>query len=182
LDGFQFASEHEISFPSVFLHIVSFKGTGGLISPEYTFGFISSVTNSLIVSKPVGKSSVVTADAGMAFALRSTKPDYQATIDIPFIYQRMAHWYDGASIRASVSYKGMIIKNLFYEEKFRIFMITRPNENLFIENSGSLMLATKGSLRIKGGYMLSWGRYPFGNHIQMWPAFDFIFGSKVRQK
>ena len=178
---FHFASEHSLSIPSVFLNIVSFKVTGGLISPQYSFGFIASVTNTVYVSRQFGAGSVISADAGLAFAIRSSKPDYQSTIDIPLIYQRTAHWYDGASVKTELLFKGTILKNLFYEECVKLFLITRPDDNIFLENSGCIMWSARGSFRIRGGYVLSWGKYPFGNHWQMWPAIDFIFGSKIKE-
>jgi len=181
-ENFTLASEHSISFPSVFLNVVSFKGTGGLISPQYSFPFIMTFSNSMIATKRIGSSSLLTADVGLTLALRGGKIDYQSSIDIPFIYQRMAHYYKGSSIRSGVSFKGTIVKNLYFEEGIRIFLITRKSENIFLENSGAVMWNSKGSLRIKGGYLLSWGKYPFGNHLQLWPALDLIFGSRSRIK
>jgi len=175
-NGLILASEHSVSCPSVFLNTMSFKGTGGLISPQYTFPFIITISNSLLATRWLGFSSLLTADAGFAFAIKGYKPDYQSSIDIPFIYQRMAHYYEGVSVKAGISFRTTIVKTLFLEECSRIFLITRNRDNIFIENSGALMVASKGSIRIKGGYLLSWGRYPFGNHLQLWPAFDLIFG------
>jgi hypothetical protein len=179
--GLLLASEHLVSFPTVFLNLVSFKGTGGLISPQYSFPFIITLSNSLLATTPIGSSSLLTADAGFVLALRGSKPDYRSSIDIPFIYQRMAHYYEGISVRIGISFKGTILKNLFFEEAARMFLITRSQDNIFIENSGALLLSSKGSLRLKGGYLLSWGKYPFGNHLQLWPAFDVIFGSRNKR-
>lgn len=176
------SSEHSISFPSVFLNVVSFKGTGGLISPQYSFPFIMTFSNSIIATKRIGSSSLLTADIGLILALKGGKIDYQSSIDIPFIYQRMAHYFKGSSIRAGTSFKGPIVKNLYFEEGIRIFLITRKSENIFLENSGALLWSSRGSLRIKGGYLLSWGKYPFGNHLQLWPALDLIFGSRSKTK
>ena len=176
--GLLLASEHLVSYPTLFLNLMSFKGTGGLISPQYSFPFIITLSNTLIATTPVGSSSLLTADAGFIVALRVSKPDYRSSIDIPFIYQRMAHYYEGVSVRAGISFKGTIIKNLFFEERTRLFLITRSHDNIFIENSGAVLWSSKGSFRLKGGYMLSWGKYPFGNHLQLWPAFDIIFGSR----
>ncbi len=176
--GIQFASEHTISIPSVFQNFLSFKGTGGLISPQYSFGFMTSVGNSILASLPAGTNSIITGYAGLAFSIRSVKPDYQSSIDIPFIYQRTAHWYEGASITAGISFKSRISANFLWEESIRTFIITREYDNLFLENSGVIMWSSGGSVRLKGGYMLSWGRYPFGNHVQMWPVVDIVFGSK----
>ena len=175
--GYVFTSEHSISYPTLFLNIVSFKGTGGLISPQYSFPFILSVTNTFHVTKPVSPSVFLSASAGLAFAVKSSSPDYQATIDLPVFYPRMAHYYEGISLRASVSLKGSMAKKLWYEETFRLFYITRKSENLFAENSGNIVWGVGKSVHIKGGYILSWGRYPFGNYIQLWPVIDIVFGS-----
>lgn len=179
-NGFQLATEHSISYPTLFLNLVSFKGTGGLISPQFSFPWIITLSNSLLATTRIGSSSLLTAEAGFVLALRGSKPDYRASIDIPFIYQRMAHYYEGVSAKAGILFKGTITKNLYFEEGARIFFITRSQDNIFIENSGSVMWSSRGSLRIKAGYLLSWGKYPFGTHLQLWPAFDFIFGSRNR--
>jgi hypothetical protein len=180
-EGLHLATEHSVSIPSLFLNTVSFKGTGGLISPQYSFRFMLTVSNTIFASKLIGTSSLVTASAGFAFTIRTEKPDYQSSIDIPFIYQRMAHYYEGASIKSAISLRGTLARNLYFEELVRIILITRNRDNIFMENAGSLMWSGKGSFRLKGGYLFSWGNYPFGNHLQVWPAFDFIFGSKVKK-
>jgi len=174
--GIVLASEHSISYPTLFLNLVSFKGTGGLISPQYDFPFMLSVSNSLLMTKPLGASSYFTASAGFSFAVRDYKPDYQATIDLPVFYPRMAHYYDGVSIRAGLSFKGPLAKRFWHEENIRMFFITRENENIFIENSGNITWEVGKSFHLKGGYILSWGRYPFGNYLQLWPVIDFVFG------
>jgi hypothetical protein len=174
------ATEHSISYPTLFLNFVSFKGTGGLISPQFSFPFMVTVSNTIFASKPTGASSILTASAGFTFTIRKGKPDYQSSIDIPFIYQRMAHFYEGMSVKTGISFKGTLSKNLYFEELVRIFLITRNRDNMFVENAGSVMWSGKGSFRIKGGYLFSWGNYPFGNHLQVWPAFDLIFGSRVK--
>ena len=176
---FIIASEHSISVPTPFLKIVSRKGIGGLISPEYDFPFILSVTNSVLVSRNLTNSMLATAKAGFVFALRSSKPDPQSTIDIPVFYPRMAHYYEGASFRFAAAVKGNLGARWMYEESFQAFFITRPTDNFFFENTGTLMWALGKSLRIKGGYILTYGEYPYGNpKWQLWPTFDLLFGSR----
>jgi hypothetical protein len=181
-NGLILASQHSLSCPTVFLNTVSFKGTGGMISPQYNFPFMITISNSLLATNRLGSSSLLTADAGFTFAIRGSKPDYQSSIDIPFIYQRMAHYYEGVSLKAGISFKTTIVKSLYLEEGLRIFVLTRNSDNIFTENSGAVLWSGKGSLRIKGGYLLSWGKYPFGNHFQLWPSFDLIFGSRHKSE
>ena len=177
-DGFVFASEHAVSYPTLFLKTVSMKGTGGLISPQFSFPFILAINNSLIVSKPVGTNSLLSADAGFCFSIRGGTPDYRSSIDLPLFYPRMAHYYQGVSLRAGSSFKGQIVNRLLYEESARLFVITRNSDNLFVENTGTLMWAVGKSLRIKAGYCMTWGRYPFGNEFNLMPTLDLVFGSK----
>jgi hypothetical protein len=178
-NGFIFASEHVVSYPTIFMNTVSTKGTGGLISPQYYIPSITSFTNSLMATKPIGSASLLSAFVGYAFAVRSSKPDPAATIDLPLVYPRMAHYYEGSTIRLGMSYKSTLSKNFLYEEGFETFFVIRPENNFFFENTGALMWLAGRSLRIKGGYSLSYGRYPYGTMWQLWPALDFVFGSKL---
>jgi len=178
-NDFVLASEHSLSVPTPFLNMMSRKGIGGLISPEYDFSFILSVYNGLIISRKVAPKVLVSAKAGFAFAIRAEKPDPQSTIDLPVFYPRMAHYYDGASIRLGGAVKGSLGAKWFYEEGVQAFIITRPENNFFFENTGTLMWALGKSLRIRGGYILAYGKYPYVTpKWQMWPTLDFVFGSK----
>jgi len=170
------ASEHSISYPTLFLKTFQLKGTGGLISQQYTIPTIISINNSILLSKPLGDKSLLSGDAGLGFVIRGGPIDYRASIDEPFIYQRMAHYYKGVQLCAGFSFKTQLTNHLFCEESVKFYGIIRKSDNLFFENHGVLMMSSKGAFRIKGGYQLSWGTYPFGNHWQMWPVIDILFG------
>lgn len=178
-NDFIIASEHSLSTPTPFLNFISRKGIGGLISPEYDFSFILSVSNSIIVSRKIAPSVMVSANAGYVFALRGNKPDQQSTIDLPVFYPRMAHYYEGTSIRLGTAVKGSLGSKWFYEEGAKVFIITRKENNFFFENTGTLMWSVGKSLRIRGGYILAFGKYPYVTpKWQMWPTLDLVFGSK----
>lgn len=176
--GFMLSSEHGISSPTPFLNVVSRKGTGGILSPEFDFPFILSIKNGIIASKPICKNALLSVHANYTFALRANKPDYQATIDLPLFYPRMAHYYKGSTVNAGLSVKGNISPKWLYEQSTQVFVITRNENNFFFENSGSLLWAIGRTLRIKGGYVLSYGTFPFDNHWQMWPTVDLLFGKR----
>lgn len=178
--GYVFASEHLISYPTLFLNTVAMKGTGGLISPEFApFPTLVSLRNTLIVSKPAGTHGLLNAFLGYTFSIRSSKPDPNATIDLPLVYPRLAHNYDGSTIRVGFMYKAVISKKFLYEDGVETFIILRNYNNFFFENTGALMWIVGKSFRIRGGYSLSYGRYPYGTQWQLWPAIDFVFGSKL---
>ena len=174
-----FASEHRLSVPTPFLNFFSREGTGGLISSEYDFSFILSVYNALLASKQITKNTLLTAKIGYVFSLRSEKPNPNSTIDLPVFYPRMAHYYERTSIRPGVAVKGRLGDKWFFEEGVQAFIITRPENNFFFENTGTLMWAIGASWRIRGGYILAFGKYPYETpKWQLWPTFDIIFGSR----
>ena len=174
-----FASEHSLSIPTPFLNFFSREGTGGLISPEYDFSFILSVYNAVLASKPITSNNMLTAKIGYVFAIRSEKPDPNSAIDLPVFYPRIAHYYEGTSIRPAITVKGKLGDKWFYEEGVQAFIITRSENNFFFENTGTLMWTIGGSWRIRGGYILAWGKYPYETpKWQLWPTFDVVFGSK----
>jgi hypothetical protein len=176
---FVIASEHSLSVPTPFLNFISRKGIGGLISPEYDFSFILSVNNAIVISRKIAPNILASAKAGFTFAIRGDKPDPQSTIDLPLFYPRMAHYYEGSSIRLGGAVKGSLGTKWFYEEGLQAFYITRAENNLFFENSGTLMWALGKSLRIRGGYILAYGKYPYETpKWQMWPTLDLVFGSR----
>lgn len=173
------STEHSLSYPTPFLNIMSRKGIGGLISPEYDFSPILSIYNAILISSEITPSMLATAHAGFSFALRGQKPDPQSTIDFPLFYPRMAHYYEGTSIKLGVAVKGSIIDNLFYEGSVKSFIITRSGNNMFLENSGTIMWALGRSFRIKGGYVLAYGKYPYVTpKWQIFPTLDLVFGKR----
>lgn len=176
--GFRFATTHSLSVPSPVMNMLSREGIGGFISPEYTFPFILSVNNSMLASRPVCDSALLTFKADFLFAIRGGGIDPQSTIDLPVIYPRMAHFYKGSSVRLSANIKVPVMKKLGVEEGFQIFLITREENNFFAENTGYLYWKMSKKMLLKAGYNLSYGVYPFGNHWQLWPSFDLLFGTR----
>lgn len=176
--GWVLASEHALSYPTLLLQSLSFKGTGGLISPEFSYPFMLALSNTFYATKPFNDCALFTAEAGFSFALRGQKPDYRSSVDYPVLYPRMAHYYEGMTFRAAGSYKLEFARRWSLEENARLFVVTRDQDNLFLENAGTLQWAVSKSLRLRAGYNLSWGTYPFGNQWQLCPTFDLVFGSR----
>jgi hypothetical protein len=176
--GWLLASEHALSYPTLLLKSLSFKGTGGMLSPEFSYPTMISLSNTLLATKPLGVDALFSAEIGVSFTIHGQNPDYQSSIDYPVLYPRMAHYYEGVSLRVGGSYKRQLWERWYLEENAKWFVITRNRDNLFLENAGTVMWAVGRSLRIRGGYNLSWGTYPFGNQLQLCPTIDLVFGSR----
>lgn len=173
-----FASEHSVSIPSVFLNTFSRKGIGGLLSPEFEFPFMASTQHSLLISRILKDSAIFSLKAGFAWTYKAGDVDPLATIDLPLFYPRMAHYYDGVTIKAGASYLYPLSPRWIMEESIQFFMVTRNQDNFFFENTGHISWRIKRSFRLKAGYNLSYGTYPFGKHWQLWPSIDILFGSR----
>jgi hypothetical protein len=89
----------------------------------------------------------------------------------------MAHYYKGLTLRGGASYKLGLAERWSLEENARIFCVTRSRGNLFLENAGTLQGLVGKSFRIRCGYNLSWGTYPYGNQFQLCPTVDLVFGN-----
>lgn len=177
LGSFSVATTHSLSVPSPVLNMLSRNGIGGFISPEFTFPFILSINNSVLASRPLCDSALLTIKAEFLFALRGGEIDPQSTIDLPIMYPRMAHYYKGTSVRLAANVKAPICHKAGVEEGVEVFMITRSGNNFFAENTGYVYWKMCKKMRLKAGYNLSYGSYPFGNHWQLWPSVDLLLGN-----
>jgi hypothetical protein len=173
----QLAGEHSLSYPTLLLKSLSFKGTGGFLSPEFSYPFMLATSHIAYASRWLGDKALLTAEAGFSLTLRGGSIDYRSSIDYPVLYPRMAHYFKGMTLRGGVSYKLGLAERWSLEENARLFGMTRARDNLFVENAGTLQGLVGKSFRIRCGYNMSWGAYPYGNQMQLCPTLDLVFGN-----
>jgi hypothetical protein len=175
--GFRMATEHGFMYPTLFMRLVATKGTGGLISPEFDIPQMFSIFNRFLVSySPFGK-ALLTAHAGIAFAVKFGYLDPQSTIDLPVIYPRLAVFYNQPELDAGVDFRGKFIPRLGWLFSVQNFFVCGTAENYFMENKGvAAYTSKKETLRIEAGYKLCFGRYPAGPQWHLLPVIDLVFG------
>jgi hypothetical protein len=175
--GFRLATEHGLFYPTQFMRLVATEGTGGLISPEFTIPQMVAVTNRFLVSYRPFVGSVLTAHAGIAFALKSGPLDPRTSIDLPVIYPRLAVFYNQPEFDAGIDFRGRFIPRLGWLFNVENFMVCGTDLNYFMENKGVLAYTSKKeTLRIEAGYKLCFGRYPAGPQWHLLPVVDLVFG------
>ncbi len=175
--GFVLATEHGIFYPTQFMRLVAKKGTGGLISPEFTIPQMFAVSNRFLVSYRPFKKAILTAHAGITFAVKFGPLDKRTTIDLPIIYPRLAVFYNEPEFDVGIDFRGHFIPRLGWLFNVENFMICCKEENYFLENKGVLAYTSKKeTLRIEAGYKLCFGRYPYGSQWHLLPVIDVIFG------
>jgi hypothetical protein len=178
--GFLLAHSHDLTYYSPFLNLVSRKGIGGLISPQFEFPFALLIRNSLTASRSIKKGNLLTLNLGLDIGLTGRKIDRQATIDLPLVYPRLAPLYSGIGLRFGGDMRGLVTGKWFYKAGLQSFIIPRKNNSFFLEQEGIILRTLKTRCGISGGYKLCYGEYPFGNRWQILPVIDFVLRSKNR--
>lgn len=174
--GFRIATEHGIFYPTQFMRLITQKGTGGLISPEFTIPQMFAIDNRVLVSCRPFENTILTAHAGFAFAIKSDKLDSRTTIDLPVFYPRLAMFYHQPEIYLGIDFQGKLYKRIGYIFDVENYLLPGTSKNYFLENSGILTYTSKKqSLRIEVGYKLCWGKYPSGNQWHLLPLIAVIF-------
>ncbi|MEI7981023.1 MAG: hypothetical protein WCI71_05190 [Bacteroidota bacterium] len=175
--GFVIATEHGICYPTQFMRLVATKGTGGLISPEFSIPQMFSASNRFLVSYRPFNMSTLTFHTGITFALKSGPLDPQSTIDLPVIYPRLAVFYNQPEFDVGIDFRGKFIPRLGWLFSVENFIVSGTPCNYFMENKGVLAYTSKKeTLRIEVGYKLCFGKYPAGSQWHLLPVVDVIFG------
>lgn len=175
--GFRLATEHGIFYPTMAMRLVAAKGTGGLISPEFTIPQMFAVSNRFLVSYRPFKKALLTTHAGIAFAIKFGPLNPQSTIDLPIIYPRLAVFYNEPEFDAGIDFRGQFIPRLGWLFNVENFIVCGTENNYFLENKGVLAYTSKKeTLRIEAGCKLCFGRYPAGPQWHLLPVVDLVFG------
>ena len=176
--GFQMASEHGLQYNTLLFRLLSRKGTGGVLSPQFSFPNMFTFSNAFLVTKQVFDTAYVTARAGIFFGMRDGYLSPLATVDLPIIYPRTSHLFNTCTFRLGADIRGKIKRSWSYLFDLQFFVLPVKEHNFFMENTGTIMCNLGKNARIKGGYKLCSGDYPFGKQWHLLPTLDIVFGSK----
>ena len=175
--GFRLATEHGIFYPTVAMRLVAAKGTGGLISPEYTIPQMFAVSNRLLASFSPFKKALLTGHAGISFAVKFGPLNPQSTIDLPVIYPRLAVFYNEPEFDAGIDFRGQFIPRIGWLFNMDNFIVCGTENNYFLENKAVIAYTSKKeTLRIEAGGKLCFGKYPYGPQWHLLPVIDLVFG------
>lgn len=174
--GFQMATEHGILYPTPLMRLLARKGIGGLISPEFTIPQMFAIDNRFLISYRPSKNSMLSAHAGITFAIKSGKLDQNSTIDLPIIYPLLAAFYDQPEFDLGIDFQDNFSTCFGYIFNVENFILPIQTNNYFLENNGILTYTSKKqSTRLEAGYKLCYGKYPSGNQWHLLPKIGIIF-------
>ncbi|HNW71290.1 MAG TPA: hypothetical protein PKI01_12855 [Bacteroidales bacterium] len=176
--GFHMASEHGFQYNSLLFKLLSRKGTGGILSPQFTFPNMFTLSSAFLVTKQVFDTAYVTARAGFFLGMHDGELDPLATVDFPVIYPRTSHLFNTCTFRLGADIRGKIKRSWSYMFDLQFYVLPVKEHNFFMENTGTIMCNLGKNARFKGGYKLCYGDYPFGKQWHLLPTIDIVFGSK----
>lgn len=175
--GFQIATRHSLTYPTPLLRLLSRKGIGGLISPEFSIPQLVSIYNEVLVSKPIAESILATANAGICFAIKSGALDDRTTIDLPVVFPRLNVYYAGYGFHGGTDLRVNVYRRWGLQATAGAFYYPAADEQFAFEQKGLLLWNKNRRFQLCLGYQLTYGEYPFGTQWHLFiPEFDLSWG------
>ncbi|RLD78040.1 MAG: hypothetical protein DRJ10_10980 [Bacteroidetes bacterium] len=185
---FVFASVHGINYPSMFLNITRKRDNPELIPIDSVVPQLFAFKNEVIVSKILKKATTCDAEnfllslkLGVQFAFQfgeNTLPLIQRPILYPrtSIYHKKLLWYVGADI------DGHLNSFINFSADIDFLSVGLGIDDFAIEHKGMLMTPLTERLMILGGYKLSYGTYPSGTKLGIYPMLDISWKYIFKQR
>ena len=176
-NGFRIATRHSLTYPTPLLRMLSRKGIGGLISPEFNIPQMVSLYNEVLISRPISGSLLATANAGICFALKSGGLDERTTIDLPFVFPRLNVYYAGYGFHGGTELRADVFRRWRIQTGAEFFYYPAVDEHFAFEQKGLLLWNKSRTFQLSAGYQLTYGEYPFGSQWHLFvPVFDLAWG------
>lgn len=165
-----------VSYPTLFLGLVSRSGSGGLLPegsrpPAAIQGEID-----LITTRAWSGGHLTSVALGLAAsAHRSFSPSELPLLDFPFLYQRFAPLYTPVVPRFGVSSEGPLWRKLWYEASVTYYLMPDlPDVGLAYALEPALGLEYRFSDRVAASLALraSQARYAYGSRLHWLPFAD----------
>jgi len=166
---FDVSSRHSILYPTPLLNMLAKDGTGGIISPEFTFPAAAIIYNELLLTWGAQKPYNITFKLGVSLGLTAEKLSKGSTIDLPLAYHRFAPLYSGYGIRTGIDFAGKVTEKIHYILDADIHILPGMEGSFAGEHKGMMSWNKSDYFRISLGYKLVHGEYPFGTDTHLLP-------------
>jgi hypothetical protein len=174
---FSAAVRGRVSYPTLFLNLVSKEGSGGLLPATTDVPQALELEADGIVSLSFHERQLVSLAAGLAVAPRGSSDDLPL-LDFPFLYPRFAPLYTWGVPRFDLAFEGQIAGGLHYAADFRAYLLFLDD----VDGEYALEQALSGEYRFGAsvafelGLRTSLARYPVGTRLHFLPYFDVKMG------
>jgi len=165
-------SNHSFFIPTALLNAVKKEGMMGIVSPELDdFPFMIAIKNEIEIFKEKENYNF-NFKIGMTYGYSAKKlDDPRHEIDLPIIYPRMKVFYTNSNynINSFIGYNYKLNEKLTLFSNLGVIFYPNENHNFHVENKSFIIWNYSKKVKIKTGYKLVYGEYPFGNKVHLLP-------------
>jgi hypothetical protein len=165
-------TRHRLSYPSLFLQLVSREGDLGLLPATTRVPVAIGLDNDVLLSVEVGSGHLLTAEAGLSTAPRLTPGDELPLLDFPFLYSRFAALKTAFTAYAGVGAEGTLLDVLAYRLDVDLNLLPVIPGGYTVEQGASLGWRPSDHFELSAGYRICYGRYPVGERFHYLPFLD----------
>ena len=169
------ASLHSLVIPTPLLKMMTKKGVGGFISPEFKIPLMISFKNEIKLKRELNDSWDITGKTGLTLAYSSEELDERTTIDLPVVFQRLGVFYNGYGANFGLDFTGTLLPKLSILTEFDMLLLPGFKEAFAFEHKNLLTWALSSRTNIQAGYKLVYGEYPFGAQWHLLPLLDVLW-------
>ena len=173
--GLGLASRHSLVVPTPLLKLVTKKGVGGFISPEFDIPLMIALKNEIQLKRTLNDSWILSGTAGLTLAYCSKKLDKRTTIDLPVVFPRLGVFYNGYGINFRLDFSGTLLPRLDLLTDLNVLLLPGMEEGFAFEHKNLLTWALSNRMDIQIGYKLIFGEYPFGVQWHLFPLLDILW-------
>ena len=173
--GLALVSRHSLVVPTPLLKMVTKKGVGGFISPEFDIPLMIALKNEIQLKRTLNDSWILSGTAGLTLAYCSKKLDKRTTIDLPVVFPRLGVFYNGYGINFRLDFAGTLLPRLDLLTDLNVLLLPGMEEGFAFEHKNLLTWALSNRMDIQIGYKLIFGEYPFGVQWHLLPLLDILW-------
>jgi hypothetical protein len=155
--------------------MVTKKGVGGFISPEFDIPLMIALKNEIQLKRTLNDSWVLSGTAGLTLSYCSKKLDKRTTIDLPVVFPRLGVFYNGYGINFRLDFAGTLLPRLDLLTDLNVLLLPGMEEGFAFELKNLLTWALSNRMDIQIGYKLIFGEYPFGVQWHLLPLLDILW-------
>jgi hypothetical protein len=178
--GLALAARGRLSYPSLFLGLVSREGSGGLLPKTSEPPVALMLEADAIVTGEIHAGAIVSLTLGFAVAPHASFTEAELPLlDFPFLYPRFAAIYSPIVPRAQVNLESALFLGFHLDLEFRgYFMPSLPyvGSTLALEQALSLEYRFGERAAVSLGARLGEAEYPVGPRVHVLPYADVRVG------
>lgn len=175
------ASRIGFSYPTFLLRTLQRPGIGGFISPEADVGEIPPILATraeILATRVMSDDLLFTARGGIGWALRGGPMDERTSIDLPLVYQRMLLYMHGVQLNLGWALAGRLSPGLSWRLDADLLVTPAAKISSAFFQKGSIIWDRGKRFRLRLGYILVYGEYPYGIQAHLLPTVGLEWAGK----